>query len=120
MLSDTVLVIHFCIVLFVISGFILVPVGYRFNWGWIRLRWLRITHGVLMTFVTLETLFGFDCPLTLLENYWRAVETTESFIGYWVRYIFYWEFPVEVFVFLYLLCLVWTGAMWKLFPPKLR
>ena len=68
--------------------------------------------------VTLETILGLTCPLTLIENYLIGMNTSESFIGFWVKRMFYYDFPVEYFAIFYLLCLVWTFSMWKRFPPR--
>ena len=57
-------------------------------------------------------------PLTLIENYLSGMNTSESFISYWVKRIFYYDFPVEYFATLYMICLAWTVALWKLFPPR--
>ena len=120
MLSDTVLIVHFVLVLFVISGFFLFPIGYWIDWNWVRLRWVRLLHISFMAFVTLETLFGISCPLTIFENHLRGRETSESFVGYWIREVFYWDLSADFFMGMYLLCLVWTCYVWKKFPPRGR
>ncbi|MEE3278584.1 MAG: DUF2784 domain-containing protein [Pseudomonadota bacterium] len=118
LIADAVLLAHFGVVVFITGGLVLVPVGYKLRWGWIGNRRLRYIHAGAMTFVALETLLGFTCPLTLIENYLSGRNTSESFIGYWVKRIFYYDFPVEYFAMLYVTCLAWTVAMWKLFPPR--
>ena len=42
--ADLVLILHFGIVIFIISLFVIIPVGYRFKWNWPRNRKLRTTH----------------------------------------------------------------------------
>ena len=69
-------------------------------------------------FVTLEALVGISCPLTIIENQLRGRETSESFVGYWIRQIFYWDLPADFFMVMYLLCLVGTCYVWKKFPPR--
>ena len=118
LIADAVLVIHFGIVIFIGGGLLLVPVGYQLGWGWLANKRLRIVHAGAMAFVTLETIFGRTCPLTLIENYLIGMNTSESFIVFWVKRVFYYDFPVEYFAILYLLCLVWTFSMWKRFPPR--
>jgi len=120
LIADAVLLAHFGIVIFIAGGLVLVPVGYKLGWGWIGHKRLRIIHAWAMAFVALETLLGFTCPLTLIENYLSGMNTSESFVGYWVKRIFYYDFPVEYFAMLYMICLAWTVAMWKLFPPRNR
>ena len=116
--ADIILFFHFCVVVFVTSGFFLVPIGYTFHWDWIANRKLRIFHIGVMAFVSLETLLGITCPLTSIENSLRDVHQSNSFIGYWIQQIVYWDLPTKFFIILYLCLLGWTFLMWKLFPPR--
>ena len=117
-LADIVLVFHFCIVVFVASGLLLIPIGYTFHWEWTSNKKLRIFHCALMAFVTLETLLGITCPLTSIENKLRGITQSETFIGHWIQKLIYWDFPIEFFIVLYCIILGWTFLMWKIFPPK--
>ena len=117
-IADAVLVIHFSVVIFISGGLLLVPLGYWLGGGWLANKRLRIIHAGAMAFVTLETILGLTCPLTLIENYLSGMHPSESFIGFWVKRIFYYDFPVEYFAISYFLCLAWTFSMWKLFPPR--
>ena len=118
LIADIVLVIHFCVVIFIISGFVLIPIGYKFDWGWIANTQLRIFHTGMMVFITLETLLGITCPLTSIENSLRGIYQSKSFIEYWIKQIIYWDVPVHFFIILYCMFLGWTFLMWKLFPPR--
>ena len=70
-----------------------------------------------MGFITAETIVGLTCPLTILENMFRDVDYTFSFMSYWMTQILYWDLPSEVFVLLYSLCLGWVLILWKVCPP---
>ena len=118
LIADLVLIFHFCIVLFITSGFFLVPVGYKFGWGWIKNRKLRILHFGMMVFVTIETILGVTCPLTLIENNLRGINQPKSFIAYWVEQLVYWYFPTQFFLILYCVSLTWTILIWQFYPPK--
>ena len=118
LIADIVLVFHFCISIFITAGFFLIPIGYNFGWGWIANIKLRIFHCAMMVFITLETLVGITCPLTSIENSLRGIHQSESFIGYWIKQIIYWDFPTQFFIILYCIFLGWTFLMWKLFPPR--
>ncbi len=118
LIADIVLVIHFCVVIFMISGFVLIPIGYKFDWGWIANTRLRIFHTGMMVFITLETLLGITCPLTSIENSLRGISQSKSFIEYWITQIIYWDVPAHFFIILYCMFLGWTFLMWKLFPPR--
>jgi len=118
LIADIVLVIHICVVIFMISGVVLIPIGYKFDWGWIANTQLRIFHTGMMVFITLETLLGITCPLTSIENSLRGIYQSKSFIEYWIKQIIYWDVPVHFFIILYCMFLGWTFLMWKLFPPR--
>jgi len=70
-----------------------------------------------MGFITVETIAGLTCPLTVLENMFRDVDYSWSFMSYWMAQILYWNLPGEVFFLLYSLCLGWVLILWKVFPP---
>ena len=119
LLADLVLILHFFIVIFITVGFILIPIGYFYNWIWIKSYKLRLFHSALMCLVTLESLFGITCPLTSIENYLRGISRNKSFISFWIEKIIYWDFPTIFFIFLYFIFLGWTLLMWKIYPPEL-
>lgn len=72
----------------------------------------------MMAFVTLETLLGITCPLTVIENSIRDVNQDSLFVSYWIRQLIYWDVPEVLFLILYNLFLVWTLLLWKLCPPQ--
>ena len=120
MLADIVLILHFFIVIFITVGFFLIPLGYYYNWNWIKSLKLRLFHCGLMFLVTFETLVGITCPLTSIENNLRGMSNSKSFISFWIEKIIYWDFPTKFFIFLYFIFLGWTLLMWKIYPPKLK
>ena len=117
MIADIVLLFHFAIVIFITFGFFLIPIGYNSNWIWVKNFKLRICHCGMMLFITLETLLGITCPLTIIENNLRGIHKTTSFISYWINQIIYWDLPSQFFIVLYSAVLMWTFLLWKLFPP---
>lgn len=116
MIADIVLLLHFFVVLFICVGFFLIPIGYTYHWRFVKNKMLRGLHLALMALVTLETLLGINCPLTLIENSLRGVRQSESFIGYWIGKVIYWDLPPQFFLISYFLALGWILLMWKLFP----
>ena len=117
MIADALLVVHFCLAAFIALGLFIIPIGYIFHWNWIKSRNIRLLHLFLMGFITAETIVGLTCPLTILENMFRDVDYTSSFMSYWMAQILYWDLPSEVFVLLYSLCLGWVLILWKVCPP---
>lgn len=116
--ADLVLIFHFGIVIFIASLFIIVPIGYKFEWRWIRNRKIRSIHLFLIFLVATETVFGLTCPLTLIEYNLRGVFFSNSFVSIWLQKFLYWNFPKEFFLIIYSLCLIWTIFMWNKFPPN--
>ena len=117
LIADIVLFFHFCIVVFITFGFVLIPIGYNFNWIWIKNKKLRLLHFGMMIFVTFETILGLSCPLTVLENYLRGFNENQLFLSRWITEVIYCDFPSEFFLILYCLCLGWTFLIWKKYPP---
>ena len=120
MLADIILILHFLIVIFITAGFLIIPIGYYYNWNWIQNFKLRLFHFGLMFIVTFETLVGITCPLTSIENYLRGINNSKSFVSFWIEKIIYWDFPTSFFMFLYFVFLGWTLLMWKIYPPKFK
>ena len=117
LIADIVLFFHFCVVIFITFGFVLIPMGYNLDWLWIKNKKLRLLHLGMMIFITIETLLGMACPLTILENNLRDINENQLFVSKWMNEIIYWDFPSKFFIVLYCLSLGWTFLMWKIFPP---
>jgi len=118
MLADTILVLHFLFVIFVVGGFAAVVFGAR-RWGWVRNRAFRIAHLAAIVFVAAETLLGIACPLTVWEDLLRrGVPQQQSFVGRWVAWLLYYDLPEWVFAVTYCafaLAVIWT---WRAVPPR--
>ena len=59
---------------------------------------LRSTHLGLICFITIETMIGMTCPLTLIENALNENQYSQSFIKYWISKIVYWDLPAVFFL----------------------
>ena len=117
LIADLLLFIHFGLATFITIGFFIIPIGYRLGWNWIRKRSLRLLHLSLIGVITTEAIVGLTCPLTVLENMFRDVDYSSSFITHWVAQILYWDLPSQVFALLYSLCFLWVLILWKIYPP---
>ena len=85
MMADLILVVHFLIVLFIVSG----PFGVDRRRSRMALgaqSWFRYLHLGAIAFVAAEALLGVMCPLTVWEDALRGGVRAESFVGRWVRY----------------------------------
>jgi len=116
LLADTILVIHFAFVVFVVIGFFLILAGLLAHWSWIHNRIFRIAHLVAIGVVVLQAWFGQLCPLTVWENEFRrrAGQSgySESFIEHWLHKILFYEAEPWIFTTIYsafgvLVVLVW-------------
>ena len=118
LIANFVLSVHFLLAFLITSGFFIIPIGYKFRWNWVKNLKIRTIHVIAIFIVTSETILGITCPLTSIENSFRIIYNSESFMAYWVREILFWNLPTELFFLLYSVFLIWTIVMWKLFPPK--
>ncbi len=115
-LADTLLVIHFAFVLFVVSGFVLILIGLLARWSWVHNRKFRIAHLAAIGLVVLQAWFGQLCPLTVWENELRrrAGQSgyTETFVEHWLHEVLFYQAEPWVFTTVYtcfgaLVVLVW-------------
>ena len=105
LLADTLLVIHFAFVVFVVAGFLLILLGLLARWSWVHNRIFRITHLAAIGIVVLQAWFGQLCPLTIWENALRrrAGQSgySETFIEHWLHEILFYEAAPWVFTAIY-------------------
>jgi len=116
LLADTILVVHFAFVVFVVGGFMLILVGLLARWSWVHNRVFRVTHLAAIGIVVLQAWFAQLCPLTIWENALRRragqPDYTESFVEHWLHEILFYEAAPWVFTTVYtcfgvLVVLIW-------------
>jgi hypothetical protein len=121
-LADSVLLVHFGMVVFVVGGLVLIVVGNVFAWPWVNGISLRVAHGAAIAFVVAESWFGITCPLTKLESTLRVRAGTlpyqKSFIEDWVQSLLFYEAPPWVFTSAYTAFALLVVLVWWRFPPK--
>lgn len=105
--ADALLVLHFAIATFIVSGLALTWIGAAARWRWVRNPWFRYGHLAAIGFVALEALLGYACPLTVWEDLLRGGLRPESFAGRWAYRFLYYDAPEWVFTVLYVL---WAAA----------
>jgi polyferredoxin len=118
------LVLHVSYVAFVVFGLLLVWAGIACRWKWIRNRWFRTIHLVMITIVVLEAWAGIVCPLTTLENWFRTKSGQNlyegDFISIWLHDLLFIDLPPWAFTVAYTLFgLAVLGTLW-LAPPQFR
>ena len=118
--SEIVLLFHFCIFLFVILSFFLIPLGYSRKWEWVKNKYYRLIHLILMGIIFIETILGFMCPLTILENFLRNDIEINNKITQIIHQVMYWDLPTYQFIILYLLSLLYLIFLWFFFKPDFK
>jgi uncharacterized protein DUF2784 len=116
LLADTILVIHFSFVVFVVFGFVLILVGLLARWSWVHNRIFRIAHLAAIGVVVLQAWFGQICPLTTWENELRRLAGQpayeETFVEHWLHEVLFYQAEPWIFTTIYtffgvLVVLVW-------------
>ena len=105
LMADTILIIHFTFVVFVVIGFMLILIGLFARWSWVQNPMFRIAHLAAVGFVVLQAWLGQLCPLTIWENELRrrAGQSgyTETFVEHWLRDILFYQAEPWVFTTIY-------------------
>ena len=116
LIADTILVLHFAFVVFVVFGFMLILIGLMSRWSWIRNRKFRIAHLGAVGLVVIQAWLGQLCPLTIWENELRRragqSDYTETFVEHWLHDILFYQAEPWVFTTIYtsfgaLVVIVW-------------
>lgn len=121
-LADITVLIHAAFVLFIVSGQILIMIGWYRSWHWTQNVVFRFLHLAAIAYVVLETWLRITCPLTLLEYQLRhlAGESMHdmSFIGYWVHYFLFYTAPDWLFTVIYSLFGFLVLLTFLKYPPR--
>ena len=120
LLADAVLVFHAAFVAFVGGGLLAISIGAWRGWAWVRRFGFRVTHLGAIGFVALEAVIGLACPLTVLEDRLRGMQTAAGFIERVLRRILYWDLPTGVFTVAYLVVAGAAALTYVAFPPRSR
>ena len=118
--ADALLLAHFLLAAFIVTGLPLVWAGAARGWTWVRNRAFRIAHLAAIAVVAAESVVGVACPLTLWEEALRGVREygERGFVERWVGALLYYDLPAEVFAAAYVAYAVLTGWTWVGIPPR--
>jgi hypothetical protein len=124
LLADLVVAIHIAYVAYIIVGFLLILVGLKCKWGWVRNPWFRLTHFAAILIVVLELIFKATCPLTILEFRFRSLAgqpvTEVTFVERLMYYILSGWLPGSLTNSVYVVVGVVVALMFLLAPPRWR
>lgn len=118
LLADIILIIHFLFVLFVVGSVPAIWIGARLGWRFVRNIRFRLVHLGAILFVSLESLAGMVCPLTLLEDSLRRTPADASFIQRWLHRILFYDVPEGVLTVLYVMFAILVAVTFKFVPPS--
>lgn len=103
--ADLLLLLHVSIVLFIVLGLVLILIGKKVGWSWVRNPWFRLAHLLAIGMVVVQSWVGEICPLTTWEMMLRSkagdATYTGSFIAHWLEVILYYRAPPWVFTLVY-------------------
>lgn len=121
-LADTVLLVHFGVVLFIVGGLAFIVAGNLRHWRWVNNIWFRLAHLAAIGVVVLQSLLGERCPLTTVESWLRlkagGPAYSDSFIEHWIQRILFYQAPSWVFATIYTLFGLLVLAAWWRYPPR--
>ena len=121
MLAHLVLAIHVVVIVFNVAGLVVIPLGARRGWSFVRRPLWRLLHVVSWAAVALQAAVGRACFLT---DWQHALSGSggrpEPLIARWVNAAIYWPLPSWVFLLLYLGAFAWVLALLWIVPPGKR
>ena len=123
-LADCIVVVHVAYVGFVLVGLLAILVGGLLGWNWVRNPWFRSLHLLAIGIVTLEAIWGIECPLTTWEQALRRQAGqqayAESFVAHWLWRLIFFEAPWWAFVAAYSVFAALVIGCWWWVPPRRR
>jgi Protein of Unknown function (DUF2784) len=123
-LADAVLVVHALIALFIVGGLVAIWVGSGLGWEWTHLRLFRLAHLFAIGLVSILSLLGLACPLTVLEDWLRNGSAgtigAQGFIQRWVSRLLFYDVSTWVFTLAYVVFALVVLLTWRLVPPRRR
>ena len=121
-LADVALITHVEFIAFVVVGLLLILLGGRRGWNWVRDPWFRLLHLVSIGVVVVQAWLGIICPLTTLEMALRekAGDSTYggTFVAHWLQRLIYYEAPPWVFAVSYTVFGLAVVGSWLKFRPR--
>ena len=118
-MADLILIIHVLWVAVVVGMVPAILLGAWRGWKWVRIRWVRIGHLLMMVIVALEALLEITCPLTSWEHELRGgTGKPDSFIARLVHTFLYYDLPPQFFLGAYLIFTFVILLLYRVIPPR--
>jgi Protein of Unknown function (DUF2784) len=118
-LAEAILAAHLAIILFNVFGLVAVPIGAARGWRFVRIRWWRILHILLLAAVAVQAVAGRACILTVWQTALAGSTARPApLIMSWVDRLIYWPMPIWVFAAAYVVVFGYALALLWLVPPR--
>ena len=123
-LADIVAVAHILYAATIVLGLLLVLIASMTKWEWVRNRWFRGIHLLMIAIVVAEAWLGITCPLTIWEHHLRRA-ARQSFDGgslasQVIHQLLFFDAPWWVFTACYTACGLMILCSLVLVPPNWR
>ncbi len=121
-LADIIVVMHFGWIIFMLLGFIFTVVGFRYK-GFFECWLFRVLHLCGIVYVSLLSILGKYCPLTIWENTLRAkydhsLTYPGSFMIHYIERLIYPVINPAVILIPTIFIALFTVIIFILRPPK--
>lgn len=117
-MAELILALHLAVIAFNIGGLVVIPIGARLQWTWVRGRWWRLLLVISWAVVALQALLGRACFLTLMQADLSSSAERTPLIARWVNSVVYWPLPLWAFTVLYVLLFALVLWLWRAVPPR--
>lgn len=119
MLAHLILAVHVAIIAFNLVGLILVPVGARHGWAFVRAPVWRTLHLLSWGVVALQASVGRACFLTIWQDEFAGAPGGDTpLIVRWAESVLYWPLPLWAFALLYIAAFGYALALLWFVPPR--
>ena len=115
----SVLALHLAIIAFNVAGCVLVPIGARRRWRWVREFWFRLAHLLSLAAVALQASLGRACFLTIWQADVSGASHVQPLIAAWINRLIYWPLPLWVFAVAYVVVFAYVIALWIFVRPRM-
>lgn len=116
--GQLVLALHLVVIGFNVAGLVLIPLGARAGWRFVRIRWLRLLHLASLAVVALQATLGEACFLTIWQSDLTGGGREDPLIMRFVNSLLYWPLPMWAFTALYVAVFAYVLALWRWVPPR--
>ncbi len=122
LLADGIVALHVAYVSYVVLGQLAIWLGLALGWRWVRNRWFRWTHLLMIAIVAGEAILGIECPLTRWERNLRELAgqatSGESFVGRLLHELIFVSWPPWVVNGLHVVFALVVLGTFVLAPPR--